>query len=90
MLKETILVATLIVLLSGCITAAAHQESLPSSEERKITVGTVQKEIKQGMTQTEVAGVDCAPLTGDFLARIEGSLIGSFSWLHRHLVLLRG
>ncbi len=61
MLKEPILTTAAILLLSGCITATGHQESLPSTEERKITVGTVQKEVRQGMTQTEVAQVLGAP-----------------------------
>ena len=37
-----------------------------------------------------VKGVDCAPPTGEFSSRFEGSAIGGFSLLNRHLVLLRG
>lgn len=47
--------------LSGCMSATKHHESLPSTQERQMTVGTVQKEIRQGMTQTEVAEVLGAP-----------------------------
>lgn len=43
------------VLVSGCMTAAEHQQSLSSSEEREMTVGIVQKEIRAGMSQAEVA-----------------------------------
>ncbi len=42
-------------LMSGCTTAAQHQQSLHSTQERKMTVGTVQKEIKKGMSQADVA-----------------------------------
>ena len=37
------------------MTAAQHHDSLPSTQERKLTVGVVQKEIKEGMAQAEVA-----------------------------------
>jgi len=42
-------------LLSGCMTAAQHQQSLPSTKEREMTVGIVQKEIRVGMSQADVA-----------------------------------
>jgi outer membrane protein assembly factor BamE (lipoprotein component of BamABCDE complex) len=44
-----------VVLLSGCMTAAEHQRSLSSSQEREMTVGVVQKEIRVGMSQADVA-----------------------------------
>ena len=43
---------------SGCIphmTAAEHQQSLGSTQEREMTVGVVQKEIRIGMSQADVA-----------------------------------
>ena len=42
---------------SGCITPTAkeHAEQLGSAAEREMTVGIVQKEIKVGMSQAEVA-----------------------------------
>jgi len=43
------------VLLSGCMTAAQHHESLPSIRDRELTVGVVQKEIRTGMSQADVA-----------------------------------
>jgi outer membrane protein assembly factor BamE (lipoprotein component of BamABCDE complex) len=49
------------LLLSGCMTAAEHQESLHSAQERKMTVGLVQKEIKKGMTGAEVAQILGSP-----------------------------
>lgn len=42
-------------LLSGCATATQHQQSLPSADEKKMTVGIVQKEIRKGMSQADVA-----------------------------------
>jgi len=45
-------------LLTSCIpqmTAAQHQQSLGSTQEREMTVGVVQKEIRIGMSQPDVA-----------------------------------
>jgi outer membrane protein assembly factor BamE (lipoprotein component of BamABCDE complex) len=44
-----------ILLLSGCISAAQHQKELGSTNEREMTVGIVQKEIRTGMSQADVA-----------------------------------
>ena len=49
------LVWLLIVIMSGCMTAAEHQQQLGSSREREMTVGIVQKEIRVGMSQADVA-----------------------------------
>ena len=43
------------LLILGCMTAAQHQQSLPSAKEREMTTGIVQKEIHIGMSQAEVA-----------------------------------
>ena len=50
-----LLLVAVVVSLSGCMTAAKHQQSLPSAAEKKMTVGVVQKEIRKGMTQADVA-----------------------------------
>ena len=50
-----LMLAITIASLSGCMTAAKHQQSLPSAEEKKMTVGVVQKEIRKGMPQAAVA-----------------------------------
>ncbi len=49
--------ASLILIMSigGCMTAAEHQQSLHSEREREMTVGIVQKEIRTGMSQADVA-----------------------------------
>ena len=54
MIRVSFLVA-IAALLTGCMTAAKHQQSLPSAEEKKMTVGVVQKEIREGMSQAGVA-----------------------------------
>lgn len=45
----------LIMFTGGCMTAAEHQEALHSSKEREMTLGVVQKEIRTGMSQADVA-----------------------------------
>jgi len=42
-------------LLSGCMSGAEHQRSLHSTQEREMTLGIVQKEIRVGMSQADVA-----------------------------------
>ena len=55
--KELMLGLSLLffILLSGCMSAAQHQQSLPSTQEREMTLGIVQKEIRVGMSQADVA-----------------------------------
>ncbi|MCD4744085.1 MAG: hypothetical protein K8R67_16610 [Desulfobacteraceae bacterium] len=55
-----ILFILLLLLNFGC-TGAQHQETLHSANERKITLGLVQKEIKKGTSQADVATVLGAP-----------------------------
>ena len=43
-----------LVSLTSCMTAAQHGQSLASANERQLTVGTVQKEIRRGMAQSSV------------------------------------
>ena len=38
------------------MTAMEHHQNLPQTQEREFTTGLVQKEIRKGMTQAEVAG----------------------------------
>lgn len=49
------------LLVSSCMTAAEHQQSLPSTQERKMTIGIVQKEIRKGMAGSEVAEILGSP-----------------------------
>jgi outer membrane protein assembly factor BamE (lipoprotein component of BamABCDE complex) len=43
------------------MSAAEHQQSLGSSKEREMTVGVVQKEIRVGMSQADVANALGSP-----------------------------
>lgn len=45
----------LILPVIGCMTAAEHEASLPSSQEQEMTVGVVQREIRVGMSGADVA-----------------------------------
>jgi len=54
-LGSVVLGVALVPLLGGCMTAAQHQQSLASTQEREMTVGLVQKEIRIGMSQADVA-----------------------------------
>jgi len=59
--KSFLIVASLSLfslLLSGCISAAQHQRDLHSAQEQEMTVGIVQKEIRVGMSQSDVATVE--------------------------------
>ena len=40
---------------TGCRSASSHTAALHGAQERDMTVGIVQKEIRRGMTQSEVA-----------------------------------
>jgi len=53
-MKKLIIVFLLVSFSFGC-TSAHHQQKLQSAKEREFTVGLVQKEIRDGMSQTEVA-----------------------------------
>jgi outer membrane protein assembly factor BamE (lipoprotein component of BamABCDE complex) len=53
-MKKVMIAFILILFFIGC-TPAYHQEKLASTKEREMTVGIVQKEIRVGMSQTEVA-----------------------------------
>lgn len=45
----------------GCATAAQHQQELGTAQEREMTVGIVQKEIRVGMSQADVASALGSP-----------------------------
>jgi len=48
-------------LLAGCVSVNENQQALSSVKEREMTVGIVQKEIKVGMSQTDVASALGSP-----------------------------
>lgn len=45
----------LIIFTAGCQSPEKHQSGLSSTKERDLTVGTVQKEIREGMSAADVA-----------------------------------
>ena len=47
--------------LGGCMTAQQHYEDTHGHQERQMTVGTVQREIRKGMSGAEVAEVLGSP-----------------------------
>jgi outer membrane protein assembly factor BamE (lipoprotein component of BamABCDE complex) len=61
MIKKVFLFLCVALPLTGCMTAAQHQQTLPSAEERKLTTGVVQKEIYEGMSQADVAAALGSP-----------------------------
>lgn len=48
-------------LLAGCVSVNENQQALSSVKEREMTVGIVQKEIKVGMSQADVASALGSP-----------------------------
>src|SRR5437867_4085233 len=55
------------LLVGGCMTAAQHYQRLGATEDRALTLGVVQKQIKVGLSQTDVAATLGSPniVTGD-------------------------
>jgi len=60
-MKSIFTVVIVTSLLSGCMTAAQHIEAVQDNSAEKVTVGTVQREIKVGMSGAEVAEVLGSP-----------------------------
>ncbi len=56
-----ILCLLLLCTISGCMTAGRHSSQLHSERERQMTVGIVQKEIREGMSQADVAAALGSP-----------------------------
>ena len=54
-------VIAIFLFLAGCMTAGQHYEQTHGAQERKMTVGTVQKEIRKGMSAADVASVLGSP-----------------------------
>ena len=50
-----------ILALMGCMSAHQHYQQTHGAQERQMTVGTVQKEIRKGMSAAEVAEVLGSP-----------------------------
>jgi outer membrane protein assembly factor BamE (lipoprotein component of BamABCDE complex) len=54
MLKKAFILGISSIVLSGCSTAGDHRQAVQNTDD-KITVGVVQKEIKNGMSGADVA-----------------------------------
>ena len=52
---RTALAVVLLTILSGCQTATDHRAAVRDPSEQKLTLGTAQREIRNGMSQAEVA-----------------------------------
>jgi len=50
-----------LVLVTGCMSASQHSGQLHSERERRMTVGIVQREIRQGMSPADVAAALGSP-----------------------------
>lgn len=61
MKKVLIFLPLAMLTLGGCMSAADHRASVQDSSGEKMTVGTVQKEIRVGMSGAEVAQVLGSP-----------------------------
>jgi len=55
------LVVISVLLLSGCMSASEHKAAVQDNSGDRVTVGTVQKEIKIGMPASDVAVVMGSP-----------------------------
>jgi outer membrane protein assembly factor BamE (lipoprotein component of BamABCDE complex) len=51
----------MVMLLSGCMTAAQHRDSVQDDSADRVTVGTVQREITVGMSGADVAEILGSP-----------------------------
>ncbi|MFA6571759.1 MAG: hypothetical protein WCT77_11065 [Bacteroidota bacterium] len=60
-IRLLILFAIPLALVLSCTTAREHQSNLGSTQERELTAGLVQKEIKKGMSGAEVAEILGSP-----------------------------
>lgn len=61
MLRASALALVNLLLLSGCMSASEHRADVSNPAADRVTVGTVQKEIRVGMSGAEVAGVLGSP-----------------------------
>jgi outer membrane protein assembly factor BamE (lipoprotein component of BamABCDE complex) len=53
--SRIVLTCAVFVALSGCMSAADHSAAVHSNRGQDLTVGVVQKEIRRGMSQSDVA-----------------------------------
>ena len=56
-----LIIAAMLLPLIGCMSAHQHYQQTHGAQERQMTVGTVQKEIRKGMSAADVAEVIGSP-----------------------------
>lgn len=59
--KNFVFISLSLLAVSGCQTAAEHRAAVRDPQENKLTVGTVQREVRVGMSGADVLGVMGAP-----------------------------
>lgn len=57
----TMALATILIAFTACTTVTNHRSDLHSTQDRELTVGKVQKEIRKGMSGAEVAEILGSP-----------------------------
>jgi outer membrane protein assembly factor BamE (lipoprotein component of BamABCDE complex) len=60
-MRNLICVLLIPIILAGCVSASDHRRAVQDDTGDRLTVGTVQKEIRVGMSGAEVAGVLGSP-----------------------------
>ena len=60
-LLTTLLILFLITTISGCMSASQHRSAVQDNSSDRLTVGTVQREIRVGMSGADVAAVLGSP-----------------------------
>ncbi len=60
-MKNRVLSFALVSLLASCSSASYHREQVANDQTGKLTAGTVQREIRVGMSGSEVAGALGSP-----------------------------
>ena len=60
-MRNLICVLLIPIILAGCVSASDHRRAVQDDSGDRLTVGTVQKEIRVGMSGAEVAGVLGSP-----------------------------
>ena len=59
--QRNLLVGLLLLPLLGCVSAQEHRADVANQDKDRLTVGTVQREIRKGMTSAEVIEVLGSP-----------------------------
>jgi outer membrane protein assembly factor BamE (lipoprotein component of BamABCDE complex) len=63
-MKKTLLVILILYLpitISGCMSASQHRKAVQDNSSDRVTVGTVQREIRIGMSAADVVGILGSP-----------------------------